>query len=86
MPGVYQFNGTATTSPTTITYNGDTSDSIFIQNTDSGSGSLLVSFDGGSTYKTLANMWDYISINAELTSFMVKSSVGSKLYESIITV
>ena len=82
---VYQFNGTATTSPTTVTFNGDTSDTVFVQNADPGTGSILVSFDGGNNFKTLANMWDFISLTANLDSFIIKTSAGSKLYESIIT-
>lgn len=83
---VQQFNGTATTSPTTISFGGDVSTSIFVQNTDSGSGNILVSFDGGVTFKTLANQWDFISIDANLTGFAIKTSSGSKIYESVISV
>ena len=83
---IQQFNGTATTSPTTVSFSGDVSSSILIQNVDSGAGSILVSFDGGTTFKTLANQWDFISIDANIIDFVIKTSAGSKSYESIVVI
>jgi len=83
---VQQFNGTATTTPATISFGGDLSSSIFVQNVDSGAGSVLVSFDGGVVFKTLANQWDFISIDIGIENFVIKTSSGSKLYEVVIAI
>ena len=83
---VYQTNGTATTSPTTVNFGGDVSSSVFVQNVDSGAGNILVSFDGGTTFKTLANQWDFISIDVFITEFAIKTSTGSKSYEVVVAI
>jgi len=83
---VLQFNGTATTTPATVTFNNEVSTSIFVQNVDNGANNILVSFDGGTTFKTLANMWDFISVDVNMTSVVIKTSAGSKLYEIVVTV
>lgn len=83
---VLQFNGTATATPATVTFNNEVSTSIFVQNVDSGANNILVSFDGGTTFKTLANQWDFISIDVNITSIVIKTSAGSKLYEIVVAI
>ena len=75
------YNGTATTTPATITFT-PTGKSIFIQNTAS-SNNLLISFDAGSNFKTLKPS-EAFSIDAGLVSIDVKSSSGSVTYESVV--
>ena len=78
------FNGTATTTPAEITFTGP-SRSIFIQNTAvSAANDLQVSFDGGSTYKSLKRL-AAVSIEVKLNSIFVRSSAGSVAYESVVT-
>jgi len=83
---VFQANGTATTSPSQVTWGGDVSTTVFVQNADSGAGSIQVSFDGGSVYKTLPHQWDFISIDVNITEFFIRSSTGSKAYEVVIAI
>jgi hypothetical protein len=68
-----------------VSFDGYPATSIFVQNTDTGGGDLLVSFDGGTTFKTLANRWDYISIDARLLNFVIKTSSGTKSYEALVS-
>jgi|WetSurMetagenome_2_1015567.scaffolds.fasta_scaffold63194_2 hypothetical protein len=77
---VEHFNGTATTGNTTLTF-AAYSKSICLHNT--GSNNLLVSFDGGVNFKTLA---PGISLAMEVrrTSFIQKSNTGTTTYEHLI--
>jgi len=81
---VHHANGNATTTPAEITFAGP-SRSISIQNTaTSAANDLLVSFDGGSTYKTLKRL-AAIGIVVRVGSIWVKSSAGSVAYEALVT-
>lgn len=75
------YNGTATTSPATVTFD-PIGKSIFIQNTST-LNNLLISFDAGTTFKTLTP-GSAFSIDAGLVSIVVKSSAGSVDYESVV--
>lgn len=78
------YNGTATTTPTTLTFPKPTR-GLFIQNVgNSAAADLWVSFDGGANYKTLRRL-DTLSLNISLTSMVVRSSSGSIPYEAIVT-
>lgn len=75
------YNGTATTTPATVTFT-PAGKSIFIHNTAS-SGNLLLSFDAGTTFKTILPGATF-SIDAGLASVVVKASTGSVTYESVV--
>lgn len=80
---VTHINGTATTSPDALSLPATTR-SVLIQNTEqSAANDLLVSFDGGSTFKTLKRL-AAIKIAARITSITVKSSGGSVDYEAVV--
>lgn len=81
---IEHWNGTATTTPVTITFTNQ-SLNILIQNTEqSAANELLVSFDGGTTFKALRRL-AAISIDAAILSFVVKASGGSVDYESVVS-
>jgi hypothetical protein len=77
---VQHFNGTATTAPATITF-AAYSKSILLHNT--GSNDLLVSFDGGSLFKTLGPSIS-MAMEVRRTSFIQKTSTGTTTYEHMI--
>lgn len=76
-------NGSATTTPATVNFSG-TSKAILIQNRDSVN-NLLVSFDGGTTTKTI-DPNQSLSIEANHASVEVSSSAGTVAYEMLVTV
>lgn len=78
---VEHFNGAATTSNTTITF-GNYSKSILLHNVD-GSNNLLVSFDGGVHFKTLAP-GIAMAIEVRRSSFIQKSNTGTAAYEHLV--
>lgn len=81
---VSHYNGTATTTAAEITFP-TTSREVLIQNTaTSAADDLLVSFDGGTTFKTLKRL-AAISVGVKLNSIWVKSSVGTVAYEAVVT-
>jgi hypothetical protein len=77
---VQHINGTATTSPSTLTFT-NPSYSILIDN-GSNSG-LLVSFNGGTTFKAILSK-SSLAIDATLNSIVVKTSAGSSTYEILV--
>jgi len=82
---VEHYNGTATTTPATITFS-KPSRAILIQNTAvSAANDLLVSFDGGATFKTLKRL-AALSFEVGLPAITVKSTAGSVAYEAVVTV
>lgn len=77
-------NGTATTTPSEITFSGQAR-TIMIQNTEvSAANELLVSFDGGSSFKALRRLAAF-SIDLGVPSIWVKSSAGTVAYEAVVT-
>ncbi len=76
-------NGTAVVTPATVTFSG-TSKSLLIDNKDT-SGDLLVSFDGGTSTKTI-DPGQSLSIEANHTSVQVSASSGTVPYEMLVTV
>ena len=77
------FNGTATVTPDPVDM-GTGVVSVFIDNLDL-TNDLLVSFDGGSNFKTVGEGRS-LSIDISVSTVTVKSSAGSVNYEILATV
>jgi len=83
-PGVAEHhNGTATTTPATVNFSG-TSKAILVDNLDT-SKNLLVSFDAGTTTKTVVP-GQSLSIEANHTSVEVSAASGTVAFEMLVTV
>ena len=76
-------NGSATTTPAPVNFSG-TSKAILIDNLDA-SKNLLVSFDGGTTTKTVP-AGQSLSIEANHASVEVSSASGTVAFEMLVTV
>lgn len=79
---VKHLNGIASTAPDTLQF-GASSRAILIDNTDS-AGSLQVSFDKGTTFKTIAS-GKFLSIDVVNKSLVIKAAVGTVNYEILVT-
>lgn len=77
------FNDTATTTPAAVDL-GTGVVYLHIENLDD-TNDLLVSFDGGSNYKTIGETKS-LSIDVSARTIFVKSSAGSVSYEILATV
>lgn len=78
------FNGTATVTPTDVDFN-DVTASILIDNIGT-TNDLLVSFDGGTKFKTIPaeNSLGYDDMN--LKKIVVKTNVDTTNFEIVVTV
>lgn len=81
---IQHYNGTATATPTAISFRNKTR-WMLVDNT-AASTDMQISFDGGTTYKTVgAGVSLGVNIYA-LASLYVKTAAGSATYEIIIGV
>jgi len=81
--GVKHINGAANTTAADVNL-GVGVNSITIENMDA-TNNLLVSFDGGATFKTLG-IGKSVSLEVSVGKIMVKSSAGSVNYEILATI
>ena len=78
------FNGTANITPADVDFN-NVSGSILIHNTGV-TNDLLVSFDGGTTFKTIPTESSLGYDDVNMKKVVVKTNAGTTTYEIVVTV
>jgi len=87
MPGsttrtVKHYNGSGVGTGGTTVNLSPAAVSVFVENTDNNN-SAEVSFDGGTTWKTLGRRGGSISVEANISSFDIKATSGTISYEAL---